>query len=176
MKNLYFIVILFLSPTIFAQEISGGPVIKEFGKVYKVSPDYEVDTEMDFKVVFDIESSEKAFDELSSSLNSPARFLNMHAQSGVPVANMSVAVVIHGDAYKDILTDAAYSQRFEMNNPNHKLVKALLSSGVEIILCGQTAGHKKVVKKDVIPGVKTALSAMNALVQLQNKEYQLIKF
>ncbi|HEA22675.1 hypothetical protein LCGC14_1317210 [marine sediment metagenome] len=176
MKNLYFILILFLGPTIFAQEISDGPVIKEFGEVYKVSPDYKVDTEMDFKVVFDIESSEKAFDGLSSSLNTPARFLNMHAQSGVPVANMTVALVIHGEAYKDILTDAAYSERFKMNNPNHELIEALLSSGVEIILCGQTAGHKKIVKKDIIPGVQTALSAMNALVQLQNKEYQLIKF
>lgn len=176
MNNLYFIIILILSPTISAQEISAGPVIKEFGKVYRVVPDYKVDTKMDFKVVFDIDSSNTAFDELNSSLNTPARFLNMHAQSGVPVGNMSVAVVIRGDAYKDILTDAAYSERFKLKNPNYGLIKALLSSGVDIILCGQTAGHKKLIKKNIIPGVQTALSAMNALVQLQNQEYQLIKF
>ncbi|MGB6153736.1 MAG: DsrE family protein [Pricia sp.] len=176
MKNSIFLAILFLGPYILAQETSAGPILKNFGKVYKVNPDYKVDTEMHYKVVFDIDSSAEAMDELSSSLNTPARFLNMQAQSGVPLENMSVALVIHGAAFKDILVDSAYSERFQTDNPTRDLVQALLSSGVEIILCGQTAGYRKVAKEDMIPGVQTALSAMNALVQLQSKEYQLIKF
>lgn len=168
---------LFIGPLIFAQETASGPIIKVFGKVYQInSPDFEVDTDMHYKVVFDIESSPKDLNELNSSINTPARFLNMQAQSGVPIENMHLALVIHGDAYKDILRDSAYTERFQMNNPNHDLIQALLTSGVEIILCGQTARHRKVSKEDMLPGVQMALSAMNALVQLQRNEYQLIKF
>ena len=176
MGNISFIAILFCGFLSFAQETTSGPIIKDFGKVFKVLPDFEVDTDMHYKVVFDIDSSAEAYDQLSGSMNTPARFVNMQAQSGVVKENMSVALVIHGDAFKDILLNSAYNERFNTKNPNHDLVKALLSSGVKIILCGQTASYRKVVREDMIPGVQMALSAMNALVQLQSKDYQLIKF
>ncbi|MGB7395970.1 MAG: DsrE family protein [Pricia sp.] len=176
MKGICFIAALFLGTIVSAQETAAGPVIKDFGKVYKVAPDFEVDKEMEYKVVFDIVDSPDSKTELNPGMNTPARFLNMNGQSGVSVEKMSLALVVHGGAFKDILNDTAYAERYQTANPNTELIQALLSSGVEIILCGQTAGHRKVSKEDMIPGVKLALSAMNALVQLQNQNYQLIKF
>ena len=176
MKRIYLISALLLGTPVCAQKTSAGPVIKDFGKVYEVAPDYEVDEKVDYKVVFDIVDSPDSTTELNPNINTPARFLNMNGQNGVPVEKMSLALVVHGSAFKDILSDAAYFKRYQTDNPNTELIKALLSSGVEIILCGQTAGHRKVSKEDMIPGVRLALSAMNALVQLQVQDYQLIKF
>ena len=158
------------------QETAAGPVITEYGAVYKVQPDFKVDTDMEHRVVFDVASSPESHDEINALINTPARYLNMQAQSGVSETKMKVAVVIHGGAYKDILTDAVYRERFQTSNPNSGLVRALLSSGVEVILCGQTAGKREISKVDMLPGVQLALSAMNALVQLQSKDYQMIAF
>lgn len=177
MKNLVVLLALACGSFSVAQESESGPVISNFGKVFEVdAPSFKLDLEMEYRAVFDVVSSPEDLSQLNSSINTPARFLNMHAQSGVPVKNLKAAVVVHGAAFKDILSDTAYNKRFKTENPNRELVRALLSSGTQTILCGQTAAHRKIAKEDMIPGVQLALSAMTALVHLQNDNYQLIKF
>ena len=43
-------------------------------------------------------------------------------------------------------------------------------------MCGQTANYRNVSKSDVNTNVKFALSAMTALLQYQNNNYEFIKF
>jgi intracellular sulfur oxidation DsrE/DsrF family protein len=161
----------------FGQEKSTGPIIKEFGAVYKVeNPDFKVDTKQDFKAVFDVGNSPKEHITINPYIETGARFLNMHAQVGVPVNQLKVALVIHGSAAKDILTDAAYKERYATNNPNLQLIKALLAADVQVILCGQSANSRQIEKGEMIKGVQLSLSAMTVLVQLQNENYRLIKF
>lgn len=167
---------LMASSYVYAQERSTGPIINGYGEVFTVeNPDFRVDTGMEYKVVFDIAESPESHTEINRSIDTAARFLNMQAQSGVPIEKMKVAIVIHGKAYKDILTDSAYKERFDADNPNQKLVASLLSSGVQFIICGQTAKARGISKNDMIVNVQMALSAMNALLKLQHKEQGFIK-
>ncbi|RYC52778.1 DsrE family protein [Flagellimonas olearia] len=161
----------------FSQEKKAGPVLENHGEVWTVeNPDFKTDTSAEFKLVFDIMDSPESHTEINKKIETAARFLNMHAQSGVPVSQLKAALVLHGTAAKDIIHNEAYQARFGTVNPNYDLVKELLNAGVEVILCGQSSKSRNYPKEDLIPGSKIALSAMTALIQLQNQGYRLIKF
>ena len=121
-------------------------------------------------------NSPESHSEINRTIETAARFLNMHAQSGVPASQLKVALVVHNKASKDIIHNQAYMDKFGVRNPNFDMVEELMEAGVEVILCGQSSKSRDYPKKDLIPGTKMALSAMTALIQLQNEGYQLIKF
>lgn len=155
---------------------SMGPVIENFGPYLPVvEPGFATPTDQPLKAVFDVAQSPEP-GEPSRYLETPARYLNMHVGSGVAEENIRAAVVIHGRATRDLLTDVAFQKRFGMDNPNRALVEALIAADVEIILCGQSAAFGGYGKTELLPGVKLALSAMTALVSLQNQGYRLIAF
>nr|WP_299342144.1 DsrE family protein [Allomuricauda sp.] len=175
---LYFLsAFLFFSMLGMAQEKKTGPVLEEYGEVWKIeNPDFATDTNMEYKVVFDIMHSPESHAEINRSIETAARFLNMHAQSSVPESQLKVALVVHNKASKDVIMNEAYQARFGVQNPNYDMINQLMEAGVEIILCGQSSKSRNYPKEQLIPGVKISLSAMTALIQLQNKGYQLIKF
>lgn len=176
MRNPLCLLSIIFTTLVYSQE--PGNVIPEYGKTFTVnSPDFKTDTTSALKVVFDVDRS---FDvsKPNNLIETSARFLNMHEKAGVDLKNMNLALVIHGKAVQDVLKDKYYSEKFSevKENPNLPLIDALAKNGVEIILCGQSAAHYQVTPKKVSDEVKFALSAMTALVQLQNDNYRLIKF
>lgn len=175
-----FISILFSlsSFSIFSQQKpKSGRIITEYGKTFQlVNLDFKTDTTALLKVVFDIGKSFDDRTKINPLINTAARYLNMHAAAGVPSKNLKVALVIHGAAANDILSDKKYNAIYGINNPNTPLLSALNDKGVHIILCGQTAAYRNILKIDVLPHIQFALSAMTALVQLQNDNYRLINF
>ncbi|WP_050915869.1 DsrE family protein [Gillisia marina] len=102
----------------------------------------------------------------------------MHREAGVPAENIKVALVIHGAASTEILKSEFYQEKFPeiTTNPNAELISQLASHGVQVILCGQTAAYRNITKSEALPEVQISLSAMTALVQLQNQGYRLINF
>ena len=161
-----------------AQNIrSEGKIIKEFGLAFEVqNPDIETDTSAELKVIFDVAQSSEDRAIINKHIETAARFLNMHANVGMKLEQLKVAMTIHGGAWQDILNDESYRELFGIPNPNSKLIKALNEAGVDIIVCGQTAAYRELEKEDMIPEVKLALSAATALLQYQNNGYQFIKF
>ncbi len=154
-----------------------GPVIEQFGPAYDVgSPDFVTPVDMTYRAVFDVAQSPEAADQLNPRIESLARFLNMQARAGVKPEQVKLALVVHGEASKDMLSNAAYKARLGVENPNAPLLAALQSKGVRIIVCGQTAAHRGFSRKDLAPGVEISLSAMTALVVLQSEGYGLIAF
>ncbi|GAA4277331.1 hypothetical protein GCM10022259_20550 [Aquimarina mytili] len=141
-----------------------------------VNPDYKTDTLHDLKVVFDIGRTFADSSKVNPLINTAARFLNMHEGAGVSTEKLKVALVIHGSAAYDILNNENYKTKYGIDNPNAKLVSALSEKGAHIILCGQTAAYRNITKTKTLPEVQYALSAMTALVQLQNENYRLINF
>ncbi|MEM1336160.1 MAG: DsrE family protein [Bacteroidota bacterium] len=178
MKTLVLVLfLLLLGSQNHAQNKSSGPIIKTYGPVYTIdNPSYPTETAATFKVVFDIMDSPDDPGILNAKIETAARFLNMHAQSGIPKEHMKVALVVHNTASKDIITNAAYRQRFGIDNPNAQMIAALLDADVAIILCGQSAASRNLPMEDLQPGVQLSLSAMTALIQLQNEDYRLIQF
>ena len=160
-----------------AQEKKAGPVISEFGKVWPIdNPDFKTDKDREFKVMFDIMSSPENHNEINASIETAARFLNMHAQHGIPQDKLQVALVVHNKATKDIMTQEAYMKRYGVPNPNFDLLSALIESGADVILCGQSSLSRDVPAEYTIEGVQVSLSAMTAIIQLTDQNYTLIKF
>lgn len=147
-----------------------GPIIHSGGAVYSVTPDIPSPHDIDYRVAFDVTQG-SGTDQVSTSLNTVARFLNMHAQAGIPRDRIGAAVVIHGSAVTDVLHAQAYHERAHAENPNTKLIQELLDSGTRVIVCGQSAASRGVGAEDLMEGVEMALSAMTAFVMLQHEGY-----
>ncbi len=145
---------------------STGPLIEAYGPAADVEIDALAPTGETLKLAFDV--SERAEVGENRTLISAARFLNMHARHGVEPANMSLAIVVHGEAVRDVTGQA--------DNPNRDLIAALVANGVQLYVCGQSAAYHGVSNADLAPGVAMALSAMTAHAMLQKDGYALNPF
>ena len=148
-----------------------GAAIPAFGKVASVDSDLKIPKNTEFKVTFDA-GTQAAPGEINRTLDSAARFINMHIEAGVPRDNIHVAVVIHGSASTGVTNNDAYKKKTDgATNANVALIAALLENNTGIYLCGQTAAYRGVTKDDLVPGVKLALSAMTAHALLLQQGY-----
>jgi intracellular sulfur oxidation DsrE/DsrF family protein len=153
-----------------------GPIIEGFGPVAAVTEAQVLPENAHFKIAFDTAKGSEG-DVLNRTLESAARFINMHGAAGVAPDKINVAVVIHGGAAFDLLTtDGHKARRDGADNPNVALFDALTDAGVRIILCGQTAAYRDITKDSLLPNVELALSAMTAHAQLQQGGYTLNPF
>ena len=176
-RILTFLVIVFSLQLLGAQVKEAGPVIAEYGKVWKIEePDLILDTDREYKAVFDIMNSPDSHETVNPSIETVARFLNMHAQSGVPIDKLSAVVVIHNKASKDVMSNSAYNSRYGFDNPNYELIRSLNAAGVEIVFCGQSSLSRDIPKSNIMDEVRIALSAMTVLIHYQDNGYRLIKF
>ena len=155
-----------------ASVFAPGPLIAEFGPVAAVEGHTPIPDGTEFKVAFDTATAGAA--ERNRTLESAARFLNMHAADGVPAEAMRLAVVLHGRAVGDVTTAGGAGDGSP--NPNAALVAALVSHGTRIIVCGQSAAGLGIANDDLLPGVEMSLSAMTAHALLQGEGYTLNPF
>lgn len=169
--------LLFFSPLLLTAQPSKGPIIHQYGAVHRVeNPDLPIDATQIYKAVFDISSTPDDPAQLNPQLNTLARFLNMHAQAGIPAENLKVACAIHNVASKDALSHEAYRQRYGIDNPNLPLLEALEKAGARIYICGQSIHSRKIDRSELATPVKLGLSAMTVLISMQNEGYRLISF
>ncbi len=178
-KQIIILVALLATSLTYAQEPHAGQIIEDYGKVYSVNnPEFKTDTTAQYKVVLDVGRNFDNPEQPNKLIETAARFINMHREAGVPAKNIKVALVIHGSATNDILKDEFYHKIFPENaiNPNAELISQLANQGVQVILCGQAAASRKITKAEALPEVQIALSALTALIQLQNDGYRLINF
>jgi intracellular sulfur oxidation DsrE/DsrF family protein len=167
-------IVLFTAAGAHAQDSrAAGPVIRSAGEVFEVSdPDFPTPRDQEYKVAFEIAQAADSPEQLNVALNSVARFLNMHAQAGVPQDQIHAAVVVHGSAGWEVLDHAAYRDRYGVDNPNAQLIRELTAVGAQVILCGQTAASRGIPRDGLIEGVDVALSAMTAFLVLQEHGYR----
>jgi len=175
--KVFFLVMFFVSCQAFAAEQTTGPVIEGFGPVIAV-PEGSLNLSADrqYKVIMDIGKGPDGPAELNRGIESAARFLNMHARNGISPENLELAVVLHGSATRSALNDTAYSNLFGVGNGNRELLGALAKAGVDIYVCGQSAGYYGYGNEDLLPAVTMAVSAMTVHVKLQAEGYQAILF
>jgi intracellular sulfur oxidation DsrE/DsrF family protein len=145
---------------------STGPAITDYGPVADVDVTYTVPKNTILRHSFDVATQAKD-GELNRTLESAARFINMHARAGIDAETIKLAVVVHGKAVHDVATGSSGST---------ELVGALVDHGVSIIVCGQSAAYYDVTTDDLLPGVEMAISAMTAHALLQQQGYTLNPF
>jgi len=166
---------LCLSAISIASDFSSGPAIKEFGKNAVVESRVQLNSEQKFKVVFDI-AKQGGNDKVNRSIDSLARFINMHIRAGIKAENINLALVVHGKASNDMLSNTAYFEKFANKNPNQKLIEELLKYRTQIFLCGQSATYYGINNSDLQEGVQMTLSAMTTHALLQQQGYTLNPF
>lgn len=177
LRNIVWASLLFATTGLQAQDKKTGPVISNFGEVWEIpNATYPIDTSRTMKAVFDVMNSPEDKSQVNPWIETAARFLNMHATAGMNPENLEVALVVHNKASTDLLDNAEYQKRFGTDNPNLPLLKALMDSGAQVIFCGQSSVARQVPVEQTIDGVQLSLSAMTALIQLQDEGYRLIKF
>ncbi|WP_241255220.1 DsrE family protein [Altererythrobacter sp. BO-6] len=162
-----------------AQDMSAfttGPVLEQYGPVAPVESDMPIPEGAEFKVAFDVAAGAET-GKLNRTLESAARFINMHARAGVPLEKINGAVVVHGKASEDLLGEQEYAKRRDgSENVNIALIGALTGKGVRVILCGQSAAAYGITNDLLAPGVEMALSAMTAHALLQQNGYTVNPF
>ena len=165
--------------TVAAQPVprQNGPVIRSAGEVFVIAdPDIATPVDYTYRAVFEVAQTSEESGQVNVSFNSAARFLNMHAQAGVPAEQLHIALVVHGPAGRDLLNDAVYRERYGVANANIPVLDELARAGVKIIVCGQTAAARDLPRAALAEPVQMALSAMTAMVLLQDEGYRLIPF
>ncbi len=153
-----------------------GPVFDGFGPHVAVEGIEAVPADTEFAHSFDVSRRAEGA-QRNRGFESAARFVNMHAAHGVDPDNMRVAVVVHGGAVLDLLTDEARARLGHgETNPSGDMVRAMLDEGVRFIVCGQSAVGQGVSQADLIEGTEMALSAMTAHALLQQRGYTVNPF
>ncbi|WP_271079489.1 DsrE family protein [Aurantiacibacter sp. MUD61] len=158
-----------------------GPVFEDFGPHVAVEGIPTFPRPTAFRHSFDVA---RRADEgtRNRGFESAARFVNMHAANGIDPSRIHTAVVVHGSAVLDLLTDEALAARpreegeAAASNGSAVMVRAMLDHGVRFIVCGQSATAQGVTADDLIPGVEMALSAMTAHALLQQQGYTVNPF
>ena len=145
---------------------TNGPVFTDYGPVADVDVTMLISPNTAIKHSFDV-STPAPSGEPNRTLQSAARFINMHARAGIPVGNIQVAVVVHGKAVKEMADEQSGSAG---------IIAALTKKGVRIIVCGQSAANYDVATDDLLPGIEMALSAMTAHAVLQRQGYTVNPF
>lgn len=152
-----------------------GPVFSDYGPVFKMEDrDVPLVEGLKYKVFFDVTQAANETFQRNFRIESVARFINMHAMNGVSLEDMDIAVVLHGSATRDTLSQEAYQERYLDENPTLDLIEQLHAKGVRFYLCGQSLYFMKQKKADLAPQVELALSAMTMSTQLQAEGYTLI--
>lgn len=176
MKSIVIFLICCSFSGIYAQK-KAGPIIKDFGHVFTIEgPELLLQKDKVYKVIFDVYTNTDKKEAVNPLINTVARYLNMHAQYGIPSKNMKVALVMHGTAAKDALSNKAYKEKYKIDNPNAKLITTLKEAGVDIFVCGQSYKSRGLPMEGISKDVKLSLSALTALVEYQEKGYKIINF
>ena len=155
-----------------AQAPSTGPYVDAGGPAFAV-PDRDVPLPENhhYRVVFEATGYPDEPTAINRELTVIARFMNMHGKNGVPLENLDVAVVFHGRALFAALTNEAYRDAHDMDNPNLALLNDLADAGVKFYACGQSLGFRGMDKTALASPVKVGLSALTMLVTLQAEGY-----
>jgi intracellular sulfur oxidation DsrE/DsrF family protein len=154
-----------------------GPIITKGGSHSPVpNATFGVPTDLTYKMSWNINTASPKPAEMNTAYDIPARFLNQTAVIGVPRSNVQVAIVIHGSAGEEMLSNAEYRARKGVDNPNIAVLEEMAKAGVRIILCGQTVASRKMPRDQILPFVLIAPSAALAHAVLGQEGFRVNPF
>lgn len=152
-----------------------NPAIKDGGQMHPLpNAAIQPDRGQTYKTVFSVTKGASDPKDLNDALDHVARAVNVFASAGVPLDHLKFVVIVHGPALPLVLDNAQYRKRFNVDNPNLKLIHELTAAGVQIVVCGQALAAMKYDAADVNPEIKVALSALSTIIILQQQGYALM--
>ena len=162
---------LFGTVAMAAEPVWINPVIPDFGaSVSLPAAAIQPDKNTEYKVVFNL-IGEGPNEKINPSLERVARAVNIFASAGVPLSHLHFVAVIHGPATQSVLDNDHYKEKFNVDNPNVKLIAELKSAGVKVVVCGQALAAKKFSQEWVNHDVEITLSAISTVIILEQQGY-----
>lgn len=154
-----------------AQERMTGPVFTSFGSWAPIDNMQDIPADQHYRAIFDASKGAEPGD-INSRIDSAARYINLLVSAGVPRENIEVAIVVHGSASWDVVTNAAYARKYPgKENATAPAIAEMAAQGVEFYICGQAAHHHGIANEDLLPGVTMTLSQTVATTILQNRGF-----
>jgi intracellular sulfur oxidation DsrE/DsrF family protein len=130
------------------------------------------DTNLVYKVAFDIAKASPKIDEMNPGLLKIAEYFNTLAKHGVPADHRKFVVVFHQQGAQYALTNAVFKARNDgHDNPNITLIQNMKKAGVDFRVCGQGVLGMKVDQAAIMPEVQIDLWALVTLTTLALKGY-----
>jgi intracellular sulfur oxidation DsrE/DsrF family protein len=131
------------------------------------------DPKTDYKVVFADGQDAKNPGDVNPMLPTIATYVNTLGKYGVPAEHRHLVIMFHQRTpdIDIVMSNEAYKERYNRDNPNIAIIHALKQAGVDIRVCGQGLIGRKIDPKQVNPDVQIDLWAMTTLVNLQLKGY-----
>jgi intracellular sulfur oxidation DsrE/DsrF family protein len=131
------------------------------------------DPKTDYRVVFADGQDPKDPGDVNPMLPVIATYLNTLGKYGVPADHRHLVIMFHQrtPGIDIVMTNEAYRERYNRDNPNIAIIHALKQAGVDIRVCGQGLIARKIDAKQVNPDVQIDLWAMTTLVNLQLKGF-----
>jgi intracellular sulfur oxidation DsrE/DsrF family protein len=131
------------------------------------------DPKTDYKVVFADGQDAKNPGDVNPMLPTIATYVNTLGKYGVPAEHRHIVIMFHQRTpdIDIVMSNEAYKERYNRDNPNIALIHALKQAGVDIRVCGQGLISRKIDAKQVNPDVQIDLWAMTTLVNLQLKGF-----
>src|SRR5213593_3358186 len=131
------------------------------------------DPRTDYKVVFADGQDAKNPGDVNPMLPTIATYVNTLGKYGVPADHRHSVIMLHQRTpdLDIVMTNDAYKERYNRDNPNIAIIHALKQAGVDIRVCGQGLISRKIESKQVNPDVQIDLWAMTTLVNLQLKGF-----
>ena len=123
-----------------------GPVVPNFGPVMAPPADaFNLVPGTRYKVSLDVATTGDFVEDRNRMLESAARFMNMHARNGIDPKDIDFALVVHGAATRDLLTDEVYRERFGDEPAAQSILGYVFADLVTIAL--ERAGTELTVEK-----------------------------
>jgi intracellular sulfur oxidation DsrE/DsrF family protein len=131
------------------------------------------DPKTDYKVVFADGQDAKNPGDVNPMLPTIATYVNTLGKYGVPADHRHIVIMFHQRTpdLDIVMSNDAYKERYNRDNPNIAIIHALKQAGVDIRVCGQGLLARKIDTAQVNPDVQVDLWAMATLVNLQLKGY-----
>ena len=143
-----------------------GELIPDFGLIADVPGVAPLPEDTRMKLAIDVvEGGEESI--INGKFQTAASFLNLQHANGIDPSNVEIALVVHGPAHRDILSNATYREKYGTDNPNAAILTALQKHQVKVYYCGQSAVYRGVTAADLLPGVEITHSATTTHVLLQ---------
>jgi intracellular sulfur oxidation DsrE/DsrF family protein len=164
-----------VSSATFAESFWQNPVIQGYGKVHPMlEAAVQPSPHREYKILFDITKASGRPDQVNPGLEHIARLINLFALAKVPPEKLKIVAVLHGAATAVALDDRHYREKYQIDNPDRKLIDALKCAGVIVYVCGQALAHNGFEPAWVNSEVDIALAALTVLSVYQLDGYALI--
>jgi intracellular sulfur oxidation DsrE/DsrF family protein len=166
-------IVLIVPTAVLAQ--NGEPLIRELGAGPPVAaPTYPAPANRAYRVAWHVTEPPEKPGDVVPGFKAPANFLVMADDNGVPRDSVHLAIIVHGNATRSLLSNDAYKAMTGSDNGSIPLLQALHDAGVQVVVCGVALINRKVPRERLLPFVKVATSATLAHAILASEGYVVI--